>query len=168
MLAHCYGYYGRLIMGSIAIMATILPWVWFDGHPQAYSGSEIIAFTVAGEASEKWDMMKINFIGAFAILTLPIVIVGLNILASFRLYRNHLEIPLHITVIGLILLILLTVQSVTSNDQPTIGPFLFPSWGLAIILLTQCALIATKIPEARARQKQNDQQAQQYDWDPTV
>ena len=167
-LKHLCGYYGRLAMIAIGLAATMLPWLYFDGFDSAHSGAEMIAFIVAGEGSEKWDMMKTNFIGTFTVLTFPIVITGLQIMTAILLYRARVEPAIHTAVIGLVLAMLLTAASVTSNDRPTIGPFIMPGAGLALVMLTNLAILLTILHDRYHQRQQRQEHSDQYDWEPTV
>lgn len=169
LLTVCCGYYGRLLIQTIAVFSILLPWLWFDGHPSASTGADILAYIIAGESSEKFDMMKHNFMGAFALLVIPMFVIGLHFISAVRIYQNRVEVPIHISVIVLVAILLLAVPSVTSNDRFTIGPMLVPGIGLILMILANAAIIATIIPDRRSQAAaQRRQHAEQYDWDPTV
>lgn len=168
VVQHLCGYYGRLAMIALSLTATLLPWLHFDGFDSAHSGADMIAFVVAGEGSEKLDMMKTNFIGTFTVLTFPIIVTGLQIMTAILLYRNRIEPAIHAAVVGLVLAMLLTAASVTSNDRPTIGPFIMPGIGLAVIITANVVILLTLLYDRRRQQQQRQEQSKQYDWEPTV
>lgn len=130
----------RILAATMAMVGVLGPWLKMDGNADYHSGAELIAFLLAGEGAERWWMLRRSIAGAMALHTLPVIAASLVSIGAVREYFRKPGIYWHTAAIICIAPLLASAGPVTSSQQPAVGVFIIPGWGLALTLLATTVL----------------------------
>ena len=141
----------RAGLALLSLVGFLLPWVTMDGSSSSHSGAELILHSFTGP--ERGALARVTLLGALSLLFVPPVSAVLTIIIFFRTLKAERPMVLNILAIFLPALMLFLAAPIVSSTHPTIMGVLLPSWGIALVMLTQAALLGHAIRVETAAQK---------------
>ena len=133
-------YLWRNVLAIIGILSLMLPWVKLDGASGSITGSGLIAYLLTG--TERLDMIRNSFLGAAALLLVPISVLVTTIMVWIKAFTEKTAFKMNIIAILLPLPLLIFSGSVTSSQNILTKGIMTPQAGVIILFLSQAAMIA--------------------------
>ena len=135
----------RTGLALLSLLGFLLPWVTMDGSSSSHSGAELILHSFTGP--ERGALARVTLLGALSLLFVPPVSAVLTIIIFFRTLSADRPMVLNILAIFLPALLLFLATPIVSTTHPTVMGVLLPSWGIALTMLSQAALLAHAVRE---------------------
>ena len=118
----------------------LLPWLTMDGDQGPMSGAELLAYALT--SPERTTIFSTSILAGITLFATPIFTIALAAAAFIKILNNEYPLALSAATIILPLIMLASVQPVTSTAPKSVFGVIFPDWGLALAIIPHIALLA--------------------------
>lgn len=130
----------RQAAALLPLLGIILPWITLDGETDSLTGAELLAY--AFTSPERATMFQTSTLAGLTLFAAPLTTITFAILAFIKILKDQYPLALNIATAAVPIIMLATVQPITSTAQKTVFGFIFPDWGLALTIIPHLGLLA--------------------------
>ena len=133
----------RQVAALLPLLGVLLPWITMDGETSALTGADLIAYTLT--SPERAQLFRTSTLAGLTLFAIPTVTITVAILVFIKTLSAQHTPALNALATALPIIMLATVAPITSTTQKTVMGFIYPDWGVALMIFPQAGLLAHSI-----------------------